>query len=147
MLGPSSSTSVSTASSPGVRADDTARDRLFELDRPERSRVVELPVIFEILKVEKRLEARRSRTSFFFSAASEVATAAGTSGAGGASGVGEEDVAGSSKLGLDGSMTTEGGDTGIGLSTSEYRLTLAGTTEGGAGFEEVLDDWRSDGNW
>lgn len=45
----SSSTSVNTASSPGVNAEDTANDRRFGWPRRDRSLVVEPPVIFEML--------------------------------------------------------------------------------------------------
>ena len=114
--GASSSTSVSTASSPGVNAEDTAKERLFGCPRCERSRVVDAPVIFEILKVEKRLEARRSSTSFLLSAANELAMAGGRS-CGGVPGGGVEGPLYWSELGLEGSTTTAGGVTG--LSTSE----------------------------
>jgi hypothetical protein len=71
--GSASSTSVNTASSPGVGADPVASERLLEPERPSRSRGPPLPVNFEMLYVEKRLEARRSRVSLFFNAASELA--------------------------------------------------------------------------
>jgi hypothetical protein len=63
-----SSTSVRTARSPGVREDPAAIDRRLV----DRSRE---PVIFVILYVEKRFDARRSSTSLFFNAARELATA------------------------------------------------------------------------
>lgn len=101
--------------------------------RVERSLTVE-PVIFDMLKVENRLDARRSKTSFFFNAARELAIA-GASSWGGVSGAGDDGVLPGSTSGLDGSTTTAGDEEG--LSTSEYRLTLAGTAEGGGGFGVV----------
>lgn len=116
--GSSSSTSVSTANSPGVKADDTANDRLLVLfPRTERSRDV-LPVILDILNVEYRFEDRLSSISVLFRAASEFAIARGGGSSGGVSG---GDDAGPLRMsgvsGVDGSMMTGGGD--MGLSTSE----------------------------
>lgn len=81
------------------------------------------------------MEARRSNiTSFDFSAASDIATA-GDGSVGGVSGGGDGEVApGQSCIGLDGSTITVGGvREAAGLSTSEYRFTLAGTGGGGDG--------------
>jgi hypothetical protein len=88
------------------------------------------------------LEARRSNiTSVDFSAANDMATAGGGS-MGGVSGGGEgEDVLVRSCCGLDGSMITVGVKD-AGLSTSEYRFTLAGTGGGGDGAScRLTDSW------
>jgi len=72
----SSSSSVNTFKSPGVKVEPAARDRLLEeFCRKERSRAVEPPVILEILYVEKRFDARRSNASLFLRAAKELAMA------------------------------------------------------------------------
>jgi len=108
-----SSTSVRTARSPGVNDGPAAIERRLV----DRSR--EMPVIFEMLYVEKRLDARRSRTSPFFNAASELATAgAWRLSLGGVCG-GEEfslEVAGVSSIST--AMGDRGGDE-TGLSTNE----------------------------
>lgn len=80
--------------------------------------------------MENRFEARRSRVSLFFKAASELAIAGGGAASiGGVSGGGglEEPFGCCSGSGLDGSTTRLGGLAAIGLSTNENRLTLAGT--------------------
>ena len=86
-------------------------------------------VILEILYVEKRLEARRSRASLFLSAARESATA-GMFSIGGDSAC-WDDVSfncSTGNSGLEGSTMTGGGVAGTGLSMREYLLTLAGTS-------------------
>lgn len=72
--GSSSSTSVKTANSFAVRFPVAAKDRRLGwlAPRTDRSRLVEAPVIFEMLYTENRFEARRSsNTSFDFKAASD----------------------------------------------------------------------------
>lgn len=128
----SSSTSVRTANSPGVRADETAMERRLACPRTDRSREVE-PVILDILYVEYRFDALRSRASLCLRAASELAIA-GTCAAS-MGGVSEGGVSGEAFLssegcsGLDGSTTRlgAGGGDDIGLSTKEYRFMVDGT--------------------
>ena len=123
----SSSTSARTANSPDVSAFEAAKERRFKFPRSD-FRALLLLVILEILYVEKRLEARRSRTSLFLSAARESATAGIVS-------MGDDsacwdDASFSCSVGasgLDGSTIT-GGVAGTGLSMREYLLTLAGTS-------------------
>ena len=71
--GSSSSTSVKTASSFAVRFPVAAKDRRLGwlVPRKERSRLVEAPVIFEMLYTENRFEARRSSRTSDFKAASD----------------------------------------------------------------------------
>lgn len=66
--GSSSFSSVSTARSPGVSAVVTAIEIRFDGPPP----LIDPPVIFEMLYVEKRFDARRSSASLCFSAASEL---------------------------------------------------------------------------
>lgn len=81
--GSSSFSSVSTARSPAVSAVVTAIEIRFDGAPP----LIDPPVIFEMLYVENRLDARRSSASLCFSAAKELCTA-------GASGGGESRNAG-----------------------------------------------------